>query len=158
MKISLKSIMFITGVSMFILGIFVPRFIEKPKIIYKTSPYAQFIKMSGLLLKSPQTLHIFGFAGFTCAIGLSFYIDKLRKSLAFENDVLDFRRYLRVYHWLLFSVGVIGVMQFALTIVVLSAIQHVKYNHIFHYGLFGCLGYLFFCIWLFLCTRKYVEM
>ena len=153
MKPFLKYVMFITVLVMLVIGTFAP----KPKDAYKISPHELSLRTSGLPPNGRLLLFALFTVVFACVLVLFLYLYKLDNSLTCENDILRLRRYCRIYHYLLLIAGIISVTRIILAIFGLSTIQHIKYTHILHSGVWEGLAGLFLCVGFFLFTRKYIK-
>jgi len=157
MKLSLKYIIFIGGIVMFILTVFTPYVIERPKDLGKIGTREYSIKTSGLspkgywVIKKSITIVII-------CIGIAFFCSfKLDKSLTCEKDVVRLRRYWSIYNYLLLVGVLLVLVEITFTFFGLFTIQHICLAHIVHSKLFPSLTSLFFFISFFLFTNKYIK-
>ena len=157
MKVSLKHLMIIASVVMFLLAFCPQWFIDKPTEMYEISPRARSIRLSGLPPIGHLILRCLIASAFLSAAAFFFYSQKLAKSLICNDDIVRVRRGFRFCHYFLLTAGLLSIAQSTLAIVGLSYIENVKYAHLVHSAFFDGLTCICIYISFFLCIRKYIK-
>ena len=161
MKLSLTNITIVTACVIFILGLFIPCFIDKPEKMHKISSRERSIRISGL---PPIGKRLLGYSisiGFICIITTFFYSRKIEKTPIDEDDPLRvlfrLRRWWKVFLYLILITAVLTIAEITLAFIGLFTIEHIQPADIFHSRLFDGLTCLLICLWFFLSNRRHIR-
>ncbi len=157
MKLSLKHIILLTVLVIFVLGTIVPFFVDKPRDKNETSFREFSIVMTGF---PPGVDKLFSYSIILVGIsaGLSmFRVIKLDKSIVNEGGIFRLRFYCNFYYYLVLTGTLLCVVQIAFAIFGLLKNPHIHIENIFHSNLVDGLGGFFLFVLLFTLPYKYIK-